>query len=35
MATDYVAECITVFHRNGVAINRIRTDFTSGWPSMY
>ena len=36
MATDYVAECITVFHRNGAAIDRIRTDFTSGCrPSMY
>jgi len=36
MDTDYVAECITVFHRNGAAIDRIRTDFTSGCrPSMY
>ena len=26
MASDYVAECITVFHRNGAAIDRIRTD---------
>ena len=36
IATNYVAECITVFHRNGAAIDRIRTDFTSGCrPSMY
>ena len=30
MDTDYVAECLTVFHGNGAAIDRIRTDFTSG-----
>jgi len=29
MDTDYVAECLTVFHGNGAAIDRIRTDFTS------
>jgi len=30
MDTDYVAECLTVFHGNGAAIDRIRTDFMSG-----
>jgi len=36
MDTDYMAECLTVFHCNGAAIDRIRTDFTSGCrPSMY
>jgi len=30
MDTDYVAECLTVFRGNGAAIDRIRTDFTSG-----
>jgi len=36
MDTDYVAECLTVFHGNGAAIDRIRTDFTSGCrPSTY
>ena len=42
MDTDYVAECLTVFHGNGAAIDRIRTDFTSGrrisadvYPSTY
>ena len=30
IATDHVAECIIVFHRNGAAIDRIRIDFTSG-----
>jgi len=27
MDTDYVAECLTAFHGNGAAIDRIRTDF--------
>ena len=36
MDTDYVAECLTVFHGNGAAIDRIRTDFMSGCrPSTY
>jgi len=36
MDTDYVAKCITVFHGNGAAIDRIRTDFMSGCrPSTY
>jgi len=36
MDTDYVAECLTAFHRNGAAIDRIRTDFMSGCrPSTY
>jgi len=36
MDTDYVAECLTVFHGNGAAIDRIRTDFTCGCrPSTY
>ena len=36
MDIDYVAECLTVFHGNGAAIDRIRTDFTCGCrPSMY
>jgi len=30
MDTDYVAKCLTVFHGNGAAIDRIRTDFMSG-----
>jgi len=30
MDTDYVAECLTVFHGNGAAIDRIKTDFMSG-----
>jgi len=30
MDTDYVAECLTVFHGIGAAIDRIRTDFVSG-----
>ena len=31
-----MAECLTVFHGNGAAIDRIRTDFMSGCrPSMY
>jgi len=36
MDTDFVAECLTVFHGNGAAIDRIRTDFVSGCrPSTY
>jgi len=35
MGNDFVAECLIVFHGNGAAIDRIRTDFTSGCrPSM-
>jgi len=30
MDTDYVAECLTVFHGIGAVIDRIRTDFVSG-----
>ena len=30
MDTDYVAECLTVFHGTGAAIDRIRTDIMSG-----
>jgi len=36
MDTDFVAACLTVFHGNGAAIDRIRTDFISGCrPSTY
>jgi len=36
MDTDYVAECLTVFHGNVAAIDRKRTDFMSGCrPSTY
>jgi len=36
MDTDFVAECLTVFHGKGAAIDRIRTDFVSVCrPSMY
>jgi len=36
MDTDFVAECLTVFHGNGAAIDRIRTNFVSGCrPSTY
>ena len=36
MDTDYVAECLTVFHGSGATIDRIRTDFMSSCrPSTY